>query len=44
MNFITNNIEASGYYSFELLQQSQNDYSDATADDMADLFDFGFVI
>jgi uncharacterized membrane protein YjgN (DUF898 family) len=44
MEFVMNNIEAKGYYSFESLQQSQADYSDATADDMADLLDFGFVI
>ncbi|MCU7547691.1 YjgN family protein [Chitinophagaceae bacterium LB-8] len=44
MEFVMNNIEASGYYSFESLQQAQEDYSDATADDMADILDFGFVI
>lgn len=44
MKFVMDNIEAQGYYSFEALQQSQADYSDATADDMADLLDFGFVI
>ena len=44
MNFVMNNIEVNGYYSFESLQQSQEDYSDATGDDMADIFDFGFVI
>ena len=42
--FVVNNIEAKGYYSSESLLQSQQDYSDATADDMADLLDFGFVI
>jgi uncharacterized membrane protein YjgN (DUF898 family) len=44
MKFVMDNIEAQGYYSFESLQQAQADYSDATADDMADLLDFGFVI
>jgi uncharacterized membrane protein YjgN (DUF898 family) len=44
LNFVMNNIEASGYYSFESLQQAQDDYRDATADDMADILDFGFVI
>jgi uncharacterized membrane protein YjgN (DUF898 family) len=44
MEFVMNNIEASGYYSFESLQQAQEDYSDATADDLADILDFGFVI
>jgi hypothetical protein len=38
------NIEATGYYSFESLQQSQNDFSDATAEDMADLLDLGAII
>lgn len=43
-HFATQHIEAAGYYSFESLQQAQAPYSDATADDMADLLDFGFVI
>ena len=42
--FGANHIEANGYYSFEQLLQSQAEYSDATAEDMADLLDFGFVI
>lgn len=44
MNFIMANIEANGYYSFESLQQAQADYSDATAEDMADILDIGTVI
>lgn len=44
MAFGANHIEANGYYSFEQLLQSQAEYSDATAEDMADLLDFGFVI
>jgi uncharacterized membrane protein YjgN (DUF898 family) len=44
MKFAADNIEASGYYSFEELQQSQPDYSNATAEDMADLLDMGFGI
>lgn len=44
MEFAMRHIQAEGYYSFESLLQSQEDYSDATADDMADIFDFGFVI
>lgn len=43
MNFIMNNIEASGYYSFDALVQSQEEYSDATANDMADILDLGLV-
>ncbi|MDQ3277609.1 MAG: YjgN family protein [Bacteroidota bacterium] len=43
MTFVMNNIEASGYYSFESLVQSQHDYSDATAEDMADVLDIGMI-
>jgi uncharacterized membrane protein YjgN (DUF898 family) len=43
MSFIMNNIEASGYYSLQSLQQSQQDYNDATAEDMADILDLGIV-
>jgi hypothetical protein len=38
-----NNIEASGYYSFDELIQSQEDYSNATAEDVADIIDIGMV-
>jgi uncharacterized membrane protein YjgN (DUF898 family) len=44
LSFVMNNIEVSGYYSFESLQQAQEDYSDATGEDISDFFDFGFVI
>jgi uncharacterized membrane protein YjgN (DUF898 family) len=44
LRFIMKNIEMNGYYSFESLQQAQNDYSDATGEDMSDILDFGFVI
>ena len=44
MEFVMSHIEANGYYSFDSLQQAQEDYSDATGDDMADILDFGFVI
>ena len=43
MDFIMNNIEASGSLSIESLQQSQEEYSDATAEDMADMLDLGIV-
>lgn len=43
MEFVMNNIEATGYYSFESLVQSQHDYSDATAEDMADILDIGMI-
>jgi uncharacterized membrane protein YjgN (DUF898 family) len=44
LKFMMENIEATGYYSFESLQQSQGDFSDATAEDMSDLLDLGAVI
>jgi uncharacterized membrane protein YjgN (DUF898 family) len=44
LKFVMSNIEVSGYYSFESLQQAQEDYSDATGEDISDMFDFGFVI
>jgi uncharacterized membrane protein YjgN (DUF898 family) len=44
LTFVMNNIEVNGYYSFESLQQAQEDYSDATGEDISDFFDFGFVI
>ncbi|HUP14319.1 MAG TPA: DUF898 family protein [Niastella sp.] len=44
LTFAMKHIEATGYYSFESLVQSQKDFSDATADDMADLLDLGSVI
>jgi uncharacterized membrane protein YjgN (DUF898 family) len=44
LRFVMDNIEMDGYYSFESLEQAQNEYNDATGDDMADLLDFGFVI
>jgi uncharacterized membrane protein YjgN (DUF898 family) len=44
LKFCMDNIEANGYYSFESLQQSQKDYSDATAEDMADILDLGLGI
>jgi uncharacterized membrane protein YjgN (DUF898 family) len=43
MKFVMSNIEASGYCSFESLVQTQLDYSDATAEDMADMLDIGII-
>lgn len=43
MAFVMENIEATGYYSFESLVQAQQDYSDATAEDVADLLDIGMI-
>ena len=44
MNFVMSNIEVNGYYSFEALLQAQEDYSDATGEDVSDLLDIGAVI
>ena len=42
-NFIMNNIEVTGYFSYEALVQSQGDYSNATGEDMADMLDIGII-
>jgi uncharacterized membrane protein YjgN (DUF898 family) len=44
LKFMMENVDATGYYSFESLQQSEKDFSDATAEDMSDLLDLGAVI
>jgi uncharacterized membrane protein YjgN (DUF898 family) len=43
MSFVMNNIEAAGYYSFDQLVQSQQEYSDATFEDMTELLDVGII-
>ncbi len=44
LKFIANNISLSGNYSFDELQQAQQNYTDATGEDIADLLDLGFTI
>lgn len=44
MEFAANNISVTGDINFSELAQTQPDYSDATAADMADILDFGFII
>lgn len=44
LQFGAGNIVIDGNFSFDELQQVQADYSNATGEDMADIFDFGFVI
>lgn len=44
MRFVFNHIELDGTIQFDQLRQEQNDFSDATGEDIADFFDFGFVI
>lgn len=42
--YVADHIIISGEINFDELAQAQPDYSDATAADMADLLDFGFII
>ena len=44
LEFAFSNIHLSGEIEFDTLIQTQGDYSDATATDMADFLDFGFII
>ena len=44
LEFAFSNIQLSGEIEFDTLIQTQGDYSDATATDMADFLDFGFII
>jgi uncharacterized membrane protein YjgN (DUF898 family) len=44
LKFGADNIMLYGDFDFDSLQQTQNDYSNATGDDMTDILDFGFVI
>ncbi|MEN9599141.1 MAG: hypothetical protein RL596_1452 [Bacteroidota bacterium] len=42
--FAMDNIELDGVINFDQLRQEQEDYSDATGEDLSDFFDFGFII
>jgi uncharacterized membrane protein YjgN (DUF898 family) len=44
LQFIARNISISGNYSFDELQQTQQNYTNATGEDIADLLDLGFTI
>ncbi len=44
MNFVFDNIELEGHVDVEQIVQSEQDYKDATGEDLADFFDFDFVI
>ena len=44
LTYVANNIAPIGNYSFDELQQAQQDYDNATGDDLADFLDLGFVI
>jgi uncharacterized membrane protein YjgN (DUF898 family) len=44
LRFVANNIAIEGNISLDELEQQQEEFTDATGDDMADLLDFGFII
>jgi uncharacterized membrane protein YjgN (DUF898 family) len=44
MNFITNNVELEGNINLDSLMQTQEEYSNATGEDMADMLDLGLTI
>jgi uncharacterized membrane protein YjgN (DUF898 family) len=44
MNFITNNVELEGNINLDSLIQTQEEYSNATGEDMADMLDLGLTI
>jgi uncharacterized membrane protein YjgN (DUF898 family) len=44
LQFIARNISITGDYSFDELQQTQENYTNATGEDIADLLDLGFTI
>jgi uncharacterized membrane protein YjgN (DUF898 family) len=44
LDFVMKHILLKGNIDFEKLVQTQTDYSDATATDMADFLDFGFIV
>lgn len=43
-NFVMDNIELHGYVDVEEIVQTEQDFKDATGEDVADFFDFEFVI
>lgn len=44
MNFVFENIEIAGDIDVEQIVQTEQDYKDATGEDLADFFDFDFII
>jgi uncharacterized membrane protein YjgN (DUF898 family) len=44
LKYVTENIQMQGDLLLEELEQAQGDYTNATGEDLADIFDFGFVI
>ncbi len=44
MNFVFENIEAEGNVDLEQLVQTEENYTDATGEDLADFFDFDLII
>jgi uncharacterized membrane protein YjgN (DUF898 family) len=44
LKFVANNIQMTGNISLDELEQQQEDFSDASGEDLSDFFDFGFII
>jgi len=44
MNFMTANIKLEGNMDLNTIQQTEDDYNDATGDDMTGLLDINFII
>jgi uncharacterized membrane protein YjgN (DUF898 family) len=44
LQFVARNITITGNYSFDELQQTQQNYTNATGEDISDLLDLGFTI
>jgi len=44
LTFVANNIAIAGDISLDEIEQQQEEFTDATGDDMADMLDFGFII
>ncbi len=42
--FVMDHIALDGIINFDQLRQEQEDYNDATGEDLSDFFDFGFII
>jgi len=44
LKFVANNIQMTGNISLDEIEQQQEDFSDASGEDLSDFFDFGFII
>jgi len=44
MTFVTKNIKLTGDIDLDTITQTEDDYNDATGDDMSDFLDIDFII